>query len=357
MIRKEILILGLMLIGWGCSVPEQFSHAQKESSDSALVLTPLCIAFYNVENLFDTIDQGNKDEEFLPHGAKRWNTEKYHQKLSNMAKVIYDIGLEYTPDGAAVVGLAEVENDIVLHDLVTTPPLKNRGYRYIILPSPDERGVDVALIYQSKYFVPADTVTFRLRLPDDTAFKTRDQLMVEGNLLGEKVYFMVAHWPSRRGGTDKSEYKRIAAAELARRAIDSVFQVSPGAKIIFMGDLNDDPYNRSVKKIMKADCPMENVENDEFFNPMECLYKSGAGTLKYNNQWNLFDQMLLSPAWRPSDYLSFQFYKAGIYNKPYLITETGVYKGYPYRTFSGNNFIGGYSDHFPVYVILAKKKK
>lgn len=352
----RIIFLGSVLIVFSCKstkVVENLNNSEKIEEPSKKIV-PVCVGFYNLENLFDTIDQENRDEEFLPGGAKKWNTEKYKIKLSNMAKVISEIGAEYSPDGVAVLGVAEVENDIALNDLVNTPPLKQRGYKFIIYPSPDERGVDVGLIYNPRYFQPEFSYSYTLKIDDDTAFKTRDQLLVKGKLLGEETYFMVAHWPSRRGGQERSEPKRMAAAALGRKIIDSILTVDPGAKIIYMGDLNDDPVDNSLKKVMKGDCPVENLDPDEMYNPMECFYKKGMGTLKYRDKWNLFDQMLLTRAWikeRKGLYL----YKVHIFNKPYLFNESGSFKGYPYRTFSGNNFIGGYSDHLPVYVILSKE--
>ena len=318
-----------------------------------------CVGFYNLENLFDTIvdpDPGKiLQDEFTPHGKNHWTSERYHEKLANMSKVISQLGVEVTPDGVAILGVAEVENKTVLEDLVNTTLLKSRNYQIVHYDSPDKRGIDVGLIYNPKYFKVTSSKSITLKIPDDPDFYTRDQLLVNGYLNGEMIHVIVAHWPSRRGGEKRSSPMREAAADLGRSIIDSLQAIEPNAKIFYMGDLNDDPTNVSVKKHLKAVGKEEDITKENLFNPMESFYKKGIGTLAYRDVWNLFDQIMLTPALIDKDYSSYKYYKAKVFNEAFLKQSTGRYKGYPLRTYAGGEYIAGYSDHFPVYLFLIKE--
>ncbi len=317
-----------------------------------------CIGFWNVENFYDTLDDPlTDDKEFLPDGENRWNSEKYERKLKNLSEVISQMGTEISPDGLAILGLAEIENKNVLEDLVKTEKLKKFNYEIVHYNSPDKRGVDVALIYQPKYFKVTSSKTFTLKMPNDTGFYTRDQLLVSGIFDEKPLHIIVAHWPSRRGGEAKSSPKRIAAAILARSIIDSLTAADSEARIMFMGDLNDDPVNVSVKKNLRTNADKSKLRNGELFNPMEDLYDKGIGTLAWNDSWNLFDQIILSQPLVKNEFSSFEFFGAKVFNKPFVRQDEGNFKGYPFRTFAGGNYTGGYSDHFAVYVILAKERK
>ena len=316
-----------------------------------------CIAFYNLENLFDTIDDPTiNDEEFLPNGKNVWNTEKYLRKLDNMAEVIAQLGTEVTPFGPAILGVSEIENRRVLEDLANHPKLKKHNYQIVHHDGPDRRGVDCALFYQPRFFELVSSKSYRLTLEGDTSFRSRDQLLVSGKLNGELMHFMVTHWPSRRGGQKKSEPKRIAAAELGRSIIDSLLTIDPNAKCIYMGDLNDDPNNKSVSKVMMATGRKAEAAGSKLYNPMLPLFQKGVGTLAWRDTWNLFDQLLLTPALANGDYHSQRYYTAKVFNKEFLKQKDGSFAGYPFRTFAGGSWLGGYSDHFPVYVLLVKEK-
>jgi hypothetical protein len=319
-----------------------------------------CIGFYNLENLFDTITDPDPNkilqDEFTPNGKNNWTSERYHEKLNNMAKVIAELAVDVTPDGPAILGVAEVENKTVLEDLVKTEKLKNRNYQIVHYESPDKRGIDVGLIYNPKYFKVVSSRSISLR-DLDTTFYTRDQLLVSGYLNDEMIHVMVAHWPSRRGGEKKSSPRREAAAKLGKMVIDSILSVDPNAKIFYMGDLNDDPVNKSVRQGLKGVAKKEEVKKGNMFNPWEAYYKKGIGTLAYRDAWNLFDQILISPGLIKDDYSTYAYYKAVIFSKPFLINDSGSYKGYPHRTFAGGAYVGGYSDHFPVYLFLIKDKQ
>lgn len=314
------------------------------------------VAFWNVENLYDTIDDPIKiDEEFLPNGTNLWNTARYLKKLDHLAEVIQQLGEDYTPDGPAVIGMCEIENINVLNDLVKQPKIANRNYKPILIEGPDARGVDPALIYNPKYFKPEKIITYPVVVVTDPEHKTRDVLVVYGKLLGEPFAFLVNHWPSRRGGEELSRPNRISAAKVVRHITDSITQANPNIKIIVMGDYNDDPINESIKKYIRTYDDLKRTRDDEFFNPMEKLYKKGIGTLAYKDQWNLFDQFFINKPLLPTDYSSLQYYQAKIFNKPFVRNDFGNFKGYPFRTIVGGNYQGGYSDHFSVFLVLARK--
>lgn len=320
------------------------------------------IAFYNVENLFDFEDDPlTFDDDRTPNGKDHWTEEIYNAKLKNMAQVISEIGNEVTGTTPAIIGLCEIENRRVLEDLVNQEPLLNKNYGIIHFDSPDRRGIDVALLYRKNIFTPTQYKAHELIIYDnDDSSKrvfTRDQLVASGMLDGEKIHFIINHWPSRRGGEERSRHKRINAAKLNRQIIDSLFSEDPYAKIIVMGDFNDDPSNSSIKEILKTKRNKEELKLKELYNPMEELSRKGLGTLAYRDQWNMFDQIIISTELVKKDYTSYRFYKSEIFNKEYLINSKGRYKGYPYRSFVGEGYTGGYSDHFPVYIYLIKEKK
>ncbi|MCH2233906.1 MAG: endonuclease/exonuclease/phosphatase family protein [Crocinitomicaceae bacterium] len=339
---KKITLFILSLFCFGISISQSYKVN--------------CVGFYNLENLFDTInDPFINDEDFLPEGSYAWGAKKYKNKINNMALVISKIATEVSPDGLALLGVSEVENRGVLEDLVADEQIKNRDYKIIHYDSPDHRGIDVGLLYQEKYFKPTNSIAYKLTFADKPDYTTRDQLLVSGELDGEMVHIIVAHWPSRRGGQTASEPRRIDAAILGRKIIDSLFIVDPTAKIILMGDLNDDPVNKSVKDHINATGKLKKVKDGKFFNTMYAHYKSGNGTLAWNDAWNLFDQVLISQSLCSKDASSYVYHKSVVYNQDWLKQKEGRFKGYPHRTHAGGQYLNGYSDHFPVYIVLKKK--
>ncbi|OBX25276.1 Endonuclease/Exonuclease/phosphatase family protein [Gelidibacter algens] len=317
------------------------------------------VAFYNLENLFDTINDPTKYDESSP--MMELNTgrqEVYNKKIRNMARVIADIGVDGAHNTPAILGVCEIENRGVLVDLVNDSLLLRKDYGIIHYESPDMRGIDVGMIYQKALFQPISTSIHTLKIYDDLTkdrVYTRDQLLVSGKLDGDLIHIIVNHWPSRSGGEERSRSKRIGAAKLNKRLIDSLQIIDPYAKIITMGDLNDDPSNASVKHVLNAKSEKEELQLKDIYNPYENFHKSGLGTTAYRDAWSLFDQILMTQPLLEKDYSSFRFYKAFIYNKYYLTTARGRYKGYPFRSFSDGGFTGGFSDHFPVYVYLIKE--
>ncbi len=327
-----------------------FSSLQSCAQEKKYLATT--IAFYNVENLFDTIDDPNtNDAEFLPGGANRWTPQRYQAKLENMARVIAGIGNEMVKGGPAIIGLSEIENRGVLEDLINTPPLKELGYEIVHYDSPDRRGVDVGLIYKPSVFKVTNSTSNRLYMPGRTDFFSRDQLVVSGELLGEPISVIVNHWPSRRSGPEYRE----EAAKLSRHLSDSLMKAHKNAKIFVMGDLNDDPIDRSVAKVLGAKGKPADVNKGDLFNPMWQLHRDGIGSLAYRDAWNLFDQIIVSEPVL-NDSKGWKLHKAKVYNEKFLLQKDGPYAGYPFRTFAGGAYAGGYSDHFPVYLFLIREK-
>jgi Endonuclease/Exonuclease/phosphatase family len=339
------------------------------------------VAFYNFENLFDTINGPNNDEEWLPNGLQNWTSRKYHQKLLNLSRVLSEIGTsEKQSNPPTFIGGAEIENRGVLEDLIKTPKMINSDYGIVHFDSPDKRGIDVALLYRKKSFQPTSFVNIPLLIyknkvvvkdkdketEEDKAdndktvaengerIYTRDILLVTGLLDGEEINLMVNHWPSRSGGEKKSSPFREEAGRLARKIMDSIYKVNPNAKIIAMGDLNDGTYNKSVKEGIGAKLKRTEVEKFGVYNPFEQMAKNGDATLFYRDAGDIFDQIMVSETLIQSDFSSYRYWKSGIYNKPYMIQMTGQYKGYPLRHQANEE---GFSDHFPVYVYLLKEVK
>ena len=316
----------------------------------------VAIGFYNLENLFDTEDDTLiNDEEFLPEGAMKWDDVKYRNKLENMAKAISVIGKsEGFTGGPAILGVSEIENRRVLEDLIATPPLNSEPWRIIHHNSPDRRGIDVALLYKASAFRPRNVKPYRLTIDGEPNFLTRDQLLVSGILLGEEVHILINHWPSRRGGEKESRPLRNAAAKLSRHIADSLLGNNKKAKIVIMGDLNDDPVNESVLVHLNTS-DGKKVEKGQLINPMLPLFNSGQGSLAYNDAWNLFDQIIISQEFFKPSNETFGFTKAVIVNEDFLFQKEGRYKGYPLRTHAGGAYLNGYSDHLPVYLVFRRK--
>lgn len=315
-----------------------------------------CIGFYNLENLFHpSRDTTINDVEFTPEGANRWTMERYQAKLTQLADVISKVGTDLSPAGLAILGVSEIENRMVLEDLVKEPAIASRGYEIVHYDSPDRRGVDVGLLYQPSIFKPVNSRSARVVVPNEPDFRTRDQLQVSGLFDGDLIHVIVNHWPSRSGGEAKSAPLRAAAAKLTRSMVDSIMQIDPNSKIIIMGDLNDDPIDESVIKHLNAKGREKDVKEGGLFNPMWKMYKEGHGTLAYRDSWSLFDQLIVSEPLLGTDRSTYKLLRANIYNAKFLTQKSGQYAGYPWRTYAGGVYSGGYSDHFPIYIFLIKE--
>ena len=345
-----------VFIGWVTAFV--FSSAFGLQHDTSSLYHVRTIAFYNLENLFDTLnDSLTYDDQRTPEGKDRWTRKRYRYKIENLAKVISLIGYEKRGTSPDIIGLCELENLKVLRDLFSHDKLQNEGYQLIHYDSPDERGIDVALAYRKTSFVPFSHKSHRLLLINEEGYRdyTRDLLVIGGIFEQDELFILVNHWPSRSGGESRSRPFREEAARLNKRVMDSIRRTSPNSRIIIMGDFNDNPINRSVKHILKTKRNKSELEKDELFNPMERLYQKGLGSLGYRDQWHMFDQILLTQNLVIQESGNYFFWKAGIFQPPFLVTNLGPLTGFPKRTYASGIYQGGYSDHFPVYIYLIKK--
>ncbi|NNC49423.1 MAG: endonuclease [Flaviramulus sp.] len=306
------------------------------------------IAFYNLENLFDLANsEQTYDNDFLPTSVKKWTSKRYQNKLRKLGFVIANIGRRETGKHPTIVGLAEVENAKVIEDLIASKHLEDYNYSYVHYDSPDERGIDVAIIYDTTAFEVLHSEAFKVELFNDEGLPdyTRDVLLISGLLDGEKIHVIANHWSSRREGEKETEHKRIASSNRVGEIISSLKLEKEDAKIVIIGDFNDNPSDKSVKRL---------VESFNLFNPMETLRSYTRGTTNHNRQWNLFDQIMISNNFFKTSKRCFEYSSANIFDEDFLKLFKGKYKGTPFRTYVGKKYKGGYSDHFPVYVIFKK---
>lgn len=352
--KKLLTIAALLLVTLG-------AFAQKHRS--------YVIGFYNLENLFDTYhDEGKNDYQYLPDGQNQWTEAKYQQKQKNMAKVIRamrdDNGRYHT-----ILGVSEVENRHVLEDLVNEPAIADANYQIVHYDGPDRRGVDVALFYKPEQFtlIESQSIPFTF-LPSSIdfsawtqeemdRFKTRDVLFVRGTIDGEMFGFYVAHLPSRLGG--KGADLRPRGAEIIYDHAMKMQQEYPGIKIVVMGDMNDNPTDISMTDYLHGKEKIEEVGENDFFSPFLSMLKAGYGSLAYQGAWNIYDIILANSALVSGDGLKIQKinrkgYYGRVFKKDFMTNQKGQYKGTPFRTFSGGAFIGGYSDHYPTYIVVSK---
>ena len=336
--KKVIFFSTLLIISFGL-------FAQKTDKSFTVV-------FYNVENLFDTIDQpGVNDQEFLPSAEKKWNSERYLKKIEDLAKVIGSIG----DDLPELVGLSEVENRDVLLDLIHSSALLSANYGIVHEDSPDERGIDVALLYRKDRFVYKNHEKLEISLPFDSTDRTRDILYINGEAPdGKELNIFVNHWSSRYGGTKESEPKRLIAAVTLRRRIDMLLARSSDPRIIIMGDFNDEPTNRSVNGILQASDKRKNIEVGDMYNlfyDMHNLYNRGS--YHYKETWNMLDQIIVSYNLINQKSKYSTTYEGGIiYKADFMTFKNQEGDEVPNRTYGGPVYYGGISDHFPIYVVF-----
>ncbi|MBO4340550.1 MAG: endonuclease/exonuclease/phosphatase family protein [Bacteroidales bacterium] len=329
------------------------------------------IGFYNLENLFDTYhDDGKNDYEYLPDGGNEWTEVKYRKKLQNMARVIEamkkDNGVWHT-----VLGVSEVENRHVLEDLVAEPAIASANYQIVHYDGPDRRGVDVALLYDPKkmtlvesesipFTFEGSSIKFSMNKEEQANFRTRDILMVHGVIDGEHFAFYVCHLPSRIGG--KGQDTRARGGEIAYQHAMKMMQKYPGINCVIMGDMNDNPFDPSMAKYMHGLKDINKVTDKDFFSPFWSMLEAGYSTLYYRGEGNIYDCILVNNNLAHAPKGTFQIQKitkkkfyGRVFSKPFMTNQSGQYKGTPFRTFSNGAFVGGYSDHYPTYIIIKKK--
>jgi predicted extracellular nuclease len=352
--KKQLLLLAT------CLVFTIVAQAQDKK------LNGYAIGFYNLENLFDTThDEGHNDYQYLPDGSNKWNDLKYSHKLANMSKVLSEMGTDFKPlakTGCAVIGVSEVENAHCMADLCEQPALKARNYQFVHIEGPDYRGVDCALIYQPSLFTVRDVKLvpyyYERQEDRDRGRATRGFLTVSGTLGGEHVTIIVNHWPSRFSDS----FYRECAGRQCKAVKDSLQREDPNVKIIIMGDMNDDPTNKSMMEGLSCKSEINETGPDDMYNPWyNVLVKQKQGTLKYDGRWNLFDQIVVSPNLLnqndTKDFSSLKLFKYEIFKRDYLFQTEGKYKGGTKRTHAGGVWLDGYSDHLPTVIYLVKEKK
>ncbi|MCQ2075531.1 MAG: endonuclease/exonuclease/phosphatase family protein [Bacteroidaceae bacterium] len=351
--KKYFVVICLAL-----SVFTQICHAQKFKIFST--------AFYNLENLFDTIhDNGKNDYEYLPDGTNHWGTVKYTNKLKNMAQVLSKLGTEMKSTSGkyiqvckspAIIGVSEVENRNVLEDLLKEPVLKDKGWQILHIEGPDRRGVDCAFFYDPTQFHLTNChLTKYIYENGDTTRTTRGFLLASGTIEGEEFHFIVNHWPSRAATSIYREY----GGRQVKLMVDSIRQINPEAKIVIMGDLNDDPKNKSITEGLKAKHDIRSCGDMDLYNPWwDTLYKVGQGTLLYDGKWNLFDQIIVSSNTLnlngQKDFSKIKYYRNEIYLRDFLMQSEGKNKGAPKRTHASGVWQNGYSDHLPTQMFFRK---
>ena len=328
------------------------------------------IGFYNLENLFDTYhDDGKNDYEYLPDGANQWTEAKYAKKLKNMATVIRAMK-EENKAWHAILGVSEIENRHVLEDLVSQPEIAEANYQIVHYDGPDRRGVDVALFYRPELFtllesrsIPFDfnsNLDFGMSEEEKADFRTRDILMVRGMLGDEMFAFFVAHLPSRLG--DKSSALRSRGGEIMYQTSRELMAAYPGIKIVAMGDMNDNPTDDSMAVYMRGREKIEEVGPEDFFSPFLSMLKAGYSSLFYRGGGNIYDILVCNYnlAHAPKGTLQIQpivkkKYYGRVFHQPFMTQQDGQYAGQPFRTYSNGAFVGGYSDHYPTYIIVSNK--
>lgn len=315
------------------------------------------IMFYNVENLYDTINNPKTlDDELTPQGHLRWNSYRYTKKLEDISKVISSLGGKYPP---AIVALCEIENKQVLEDLTSRSSLTRHRYKYEVTNSKDTRGSNIALLYQRDQFKILSKNTYTPIIDKQEGRTTRDILHITGMVVsGDTLDFFVCHFPSRNEGIKKSEPYRIKTSELLKSKIDQLYKRRRKANIIVMGDFNDTPNDKSIKGILKATKPTDNPEVNTLYNLSSTSLQEEIRSYKYRGKWHAFDQLITNGRLLKKTNTTYIINQvAQVFNPPFLLEEDEKYGGTkPFRTYSGWSYLGGTSDHLPIYTDLYIKE-
>jgi predicted extracellular nuclease len=337
--KKFLYAVSVAALLWGC-----------QPSPKTVTDGHVTVAFYNVENLFDTIQGSNpRDKDFIPTSKKKWNSKRYLKKVNDIGKVLSSINSVDLPE---VIGLCEVENRSVLEDLVASSNLKKGNYKIAHIESPDYRGIDVAMIYRPAEFEFISQEALAVTFPDAPNYTTRDILYVKGKLDGEVYHLFVNHWPSRRGGMEKSEPKRVQAAAVLKKKVDEIKQKDANARIIIMGDMNDEPSNKSLAETLGAS---EKPNTSGLFNMMYDNHLAKTGSYNFRGNWNMIDNMVVSDNLLTEGKLKTTANDGNVFHERFMEYHNKKFKSMsPSRTFGGNNYYGGISDHFPIYFELKK---
>ncbi|WP_300724485.1 endonuclease/exonuclease/phosphatase family protein [uncultured Bacteroides sp.] len=334
-----------LMILFACLVVSVYARGKKE--------VVYGVAFYNLENMFDTKhDEGKNDYEYLPDGRNQWDDHKYQSKLQNMSKVLGLLATDKVAEGPAIIGMSEIENRAVLEDLLEQPALADRGYEIIHYEGEDQRGIECAFFYNPKLFELKNSLLVPYVYLNDSVRKTRGFLIADGMMGGEHFAFIVNHWPSR--GAESPARER--AGVQVRALKDSLQRIDPQIRIVIMGDMNDDPMDKSMAEALGAKREMKETGKQDLYNPWWDTLAGGEGTLKYRGKWNLFDQIVFTGNLLKGKKKHFRYKEHEIFKRDFLFQTDGKYKGYPFRTRAGNRWMNGYSDHLPTIVYFVKKQ-
>ncbi len=345
-----------LVLAWSCSAEAKGKH--------------YVIGFYNLENLFDTYhDEGKNDYEYLPDGANEWTDAKYQKKLHNMARVIASMK-EDNHQWHAILGVSEIENRHVLEDLVADPQIAEANYQIVHYDGPDRRGVDVGMLYDPSrvkvldsesipYTFDSQRIKFDMDKEGQANFRTRDILMVHCLVDGEHFAIYVLHLPSRIGG--KGQDLRARGGEITYEHSMKMMEKYPGIKCVVMGDMNDNPTDESMALYLRGREKIDEVGPQDYFSPFLSMFKAGYSSLYYRGEGNIYDCVLVNYNLAHAPEGTFQIipitkkkYYGRVFSKPFMTNQSGQYKGTPFRTFSNGAFVGGYSDHYPTYIVIKK---
>ncbi len=351
MSNLKYLISILIILLYSCKSNIYQKTAELNTTDD---IKSFKIMFYNVENLFDCDnDSLTRDDDFTPTGAMYWTPKKYFKKLDNIYKTIVAVGKWELPD---IVCFAEIENQKVLDALLWFTPLKKADYQIIHKESPDPRGIDVALLYRESSFKPISYKAIPIFFSFDKAMKTREILYVKGETnWNDTLHIFVNHWSSRTEGEVESEPKRITIAQTLRKEIDSIYNIDNQPNIIIVGDFNDYPTNASLHKVLKSNILYDSIKNSELYNLTFSIWDSQrVGSHKFQGAWGMLDQIIVSGnLLNPQSVTKTSLQNVHVFYDNYLLTPDEQFFGYkPFRTFNGMRYLGGFSDHLPVYLDL-----
>lgn len=347
---QKLFLMGVSLFMWGASCKDVTSKGVEEKGKVNKDLKELCVGFYNVENIYDTEnDPKTLDDDFTPTGKYEWSAERYKTKLDRTSEVLSMMSVEL-PD---VVGLCEIENGKVLEDLISTPRLIKGNYGIVHYDSPDERGIDVAFLYKKSSLEIISSENIKAVLPVSEDPNTRDVLYVKAKTGGEDIHFFVNHWPSRRGGQQESEPSRIMVAQLVKERVQSILSKNPDARVLLMGDFNDYPTDKSIREVLGARGDLKG----ELYNTVDSLNAKGIGSYWYKGSWNALDQIILSKPFvqSSSGWILNPSKPVHFINEEKLLFRDKEGIARPNRTFAGDDYKGGYSDHLPVVGYFIRK--
>jgi len=347
--RIDIEIILLFLLSLFHTQPGYTQVDKKSNEEISRIL------FYNVENLFHPLnDSLTDDDEFTPDAIRHWSFYRYRQKLIKIYKTIAAAG---GWQGFDLIGLCEIENQQVLSDLITNTPLVKQNYRFLHKDSEDRRGIDVALLYREKNYFPVDVKFYKVLSPDDKLFRTRDILYTKGIISTDTLHIFVNHWPSRWQGVINTQVYRNIAAKVLREAVDSILNVSPDAKVIIVGDFNDEPGDASLSQVLQAKTNIDSIVDNSLCNLSGlAMGDQEVGTLKYKGLWENMDQFIVSArllnnknGWHAGKN------DVNIFCPDFLLEDEKDIPGRkPFRTYSGYRYMEGFSDHLPICLTLHK---